>query len=73
MGYITCMGHCVICRQVFTFSPTKVPSVRVRGELEPVCEHCMAHANWLRAERGQEPLPILPGAYGPDEEWDLPA
>lgn len=68
MGYMTCMGHCVICRQVFTFSPTRVPSVCVDGELEPVCLHCMTLANILRAERGQEPLSILPGAYEPDEE-----
>jgi hypothetical protein len=66
-AYMVVMGPCVICRQVFSFSPSRVPSVRVQGELEPVCEHCMTLANTIRLEKGLEALPILPGAYEPDE------
>jgi hypothetical protein len=71
VGWLTVMAPCVVCRQVFTFSPSKVPSVVVNGEREPVCESCVTLANEIRLERGLTPFEVRLGAYEPDseDEW----
>lgn len=42
MGYAFMMGQCFSCRQVFTFNPVRVPSVRDKnGEKQPICKDCI--------------------------------
>lgn len=67
MGYMIAMGPCCICRQVFSFNPELVPSIRINGEREPVCRSCMEQGNAIRREKGLQPFAILPGAYEPEE------
>jgi hypothetical protein len=68
MAYVHCLGACVVCHRVFSFNPYRVPSVRVRGEREPVCPSCLALANDRRAAKGLDPIVPLPGAYDPEPE-----
>lgn len=72
MGYALAMGLCINCGRLFSFNPNSVPSIRVRGVREPVCRDCMAAANRARVANGLEPLPILPDAYDPVDESELP-
>lgn len=71
MGYVIAMGSCLACRQVFSFNPMRVPSIRVNGVLEPVCGACMALVNAKRVAAGVEPHPIMDGAYGACNESEL--
>lgn len=70
MAYVSVIGPCFVCKQVFSFHPNKVPSVRVNGRREPVCRACVEAANPKRAANGLEPIEVLEGAYGsaPEEE-----
>jgi hypothetical protein len=70
MPYVQCFGACIVCHRLFSFNPYRVPSVRVRGDREPVCASCLAVANRRRADRGLEPIVALPGAYDPELEGD---
>jgi hypothetical protein len=63
MSFMMCIGPCCICGGVFGFNPDRVPSLRVRGEREPVCRDCMVAANAIREIAGLQPLVILDGAY----------
>ena len=67
MGYELCMGVCIACGRVFGFNPHRVPSVRVKGEREPVCQECIEVANAKRKAAGLPELKVLPGAYEPEE------
>ena len=67
MGFMTGLGPCYVCGRVFTFSVERVPSMRVDGEREPVCQPCMVRVNRERKARGLPPHPVMAGAYGPDE------
>jgi len=69
-GFVMCMGPCLVCKNLFSFNPHRVPSYRVKGEREPICESCMKRINEQRQERGQDPFPINPDAYEalPEEE-----
>lgn len=71
MGCAICTGTCAACGRLFMFNPVRVPSVRINGEREPVCEACMNAANVERTKRGLEPFPILPDAYEPCDEAEL--
>ena len=71
MGYALAMGHCLVCRQVFSFNPVKVPSFRVDGTKEPVCRECIKQANELRIKNGVEPFIIPADAYEACEEGEL--
>jgi len=64
-GYEIALGACFGCKESFMFNPYKVPSYRYKGRREPICAVCMADANRLRVERGEEPHPIAPDAYEP--------
>ena len=73
-GYVSVLGPCVRCRRPFLFSPTRVPSIRVRGSREPVCPDCLAVLNRVRQEAGLEPWTVRPDAYDPgDPEAEVPA
>jgi hypothetical protein len=72
MGVAFCTGSCLACRRPFTFNPMRVPSLRVNGVREPICEGCMTgRINPLRVEKGLPPFEILPGAYEACDESEL--
>lgn len=68
-GYMFCMGSCINCKRTITFNPNKVPSIRVAGEREPLCEACFAKWNEIhRTSKGLDPVPLHPDAYEPEPE-----
>jgi hypothetical protein len=71
-GYITAMGPCIGCGQVFSFNPMRVPSCAVTGHREPICAGCVKRINPIRIKNGLEPIVPLPGAYEACEEGELP-
>jgi len=71
MGYAVVMSPCVGCGKTFTFNPNKVPSIRIKGVREPICEVCVTRANPERIANGLEPIVVLPGAYEPVDESEL--
>jgi len=66
-----CHGSCLVCKRFFSFNPHRVPSYRLKGEREPICESCMKRINEQRQERGQDPFPINADAYEPLPEEEL--
>lgn len=74
MGYISVLTPCVRCKQPFTCSPTKVPSIRVggKGPREPVCPECFEVLNNLRVEMGLPKWTLPKGAYEADDENEVP-
>ena len=70
MGYMMAIGECFACRQVFTFSPSRVPSVVVDGDRKPICRNCVDRANPRRVANGLPPIVPLPGAYDADADDD---
>ena len=70
-GYAIAHGLCVNCNGVFSFNPHAVPSIRVRGVREPVCQPCMNKANTERVAKGLEPFPVREDAYEPIPEDEL--
>jgi hypothetical protein len=71
MGYAFAMGPCLLCRRPFTFNPLTVPSFRVNGDREPICQSCIEAVNRKRVEAGVEPFTIAPDAYEPCDEGEL--
>ena len=71
MGIMTLYAACVNCHQLFTCSPSKVPSLIVDGTREPICLNCVNKANPIRVANGLEPIVPLPGAYEGDDEAAL--
>lgn len=68
MGYAMLLCSCINCRQTFTCNPVRVPSIRVRGEKEPLCRACAEE--WIR--RHPEAGFVIPAdAYEPCEESEL--
>jgi hypothetical protein len=55
----------------FMFNPNLVPSLRVEGVRQPICEECVERANPERIKRGLEPITVLPGAYDPVDVSEL--
>jgi len=71
MGYVLMHSNCANCNQVFAYNPHKVPSVRVGGRNNPVCQPCIVNANRLRVEKGLEPFQIAEDAYEAIPESEL--
>jgi hypothetical protein len=67
MGYMFAMGICCGCHQPFSFNPELVPSVRINGMKEPICQTCVERVNPVRQQNGLEPIRPLPRAYEPEE------
>lgn len=68
MGYMICFAPCIRCGKPFGCNPELVPSLRINGQREPICEFCHGELNSKRIEAGLEPWPApLPGAYEPEE------
>lgn len=68
MGFLYVLGPCYVCSRLFAFSATRVPSIVVEGEREPICGTCIDRANVERARTGLPPIEVLPGAFDPDED-----
>jgi hypothetical protein len=71
MGYAMMWSPCVRCGRIFGFNPHKVPSIRVNGQREPVCEGCYHVLAAIQKDRGMEVLPLSPDAYEAIEEGEL--
>lgn len=71
MGYVSVMGSCYACKNMFSFHPHFVPSLTIRGTREPFCRSCIEQANVTRAKNGMAPLTIHPLAYEACEESEL--
>jgi hypothetical protein len=71
MGYLMALVQCWACGQMFTCNPLKVPSIRVGGEREPICENCVTRANEMRAKNGMPLIEPAPDAYTYASEDDL--
>lgn len=75
MAWMAAHSACLVCRNIFSYNPDLVPSIRVNakgepdanGTREPICESCVHRANRLRAAKGLPTIPILEGAYDPQE------
>jgi len=66
-GYMFATSECFGCHRMFCYNPERVPSIRVNGVREPVCQHCVDVANPRRVKNGLAPIEVLPGAYDPEE------
>jgi hypothetical protein len=71
MGFAYCMGPCLGCGLPFVFNPVRVPSFRVKGVREPICERCMTLINAKRDAAGLPPFTIMPDAYEACDESEL--
>jgi len=67
MAYMFVTGYCYGCKNIFSFNADFVPSIRIEGEKEPICEECMKRTNVVRVEKGLSPHPIHPQAYEPQK------
>lgn len=68
MAYMFVVGQCVACHRTICFNPHHVPSLRVNGVREPLCEGC--HGEWNRIHRTSKGLPPVeahPEAWEPAE------
>lgn len=63
---VYCTGRCVGCDELFSYNPTKVPTVTEGGQPRPICGPCVERANPIREERGLNPIIVLKGAYEPE-------
>ena len=70
-GYALVFSACYGCKQTFGYNPHLVPSMRVNGIREPVCERCLTTVNIKREANGDKPHPVAPGAYEPIREEEL--
>lgn len=71
MGYGLAIAPCVSCGRTFGFNPHLVPSIRVDGVKQPLCQGCLTGLNEVRKSLGLEPWKALPGAYDPVPEGEL--
>jgi len=61
-------GFSVACRKPLSFNADRVPSIRVEGVREPLCEGCFHKWNKIhRTDKGLELIPLNPDAYEPQE------
>lgn len=68
MAFMFVIGACVNCHATIAFNPSCVPSIRVNGVREPLCQTC--HARWNeihRTSQGLEPVAIHPEAFEPED------
>jgi len=70
-GYVFATSDCYGCKNLFSYNPNLVPSVRVNGVREPICANCVERANPERIKNGLEPISVMPEAYEPCAESEL--
>jgi len=69
MGYMFLCSSCCACERVIMYNPEHVPSLRIEGNREPLCQVCANKWNHIhRLSKGLEPVPIHPLAYEPQPE-----
>lgn len=71
MGVCFAISACINCGRVFPYNPVLVPSVRVNGSREPICDRCIGPINAKRVELGLEPAVVHPNAYGACDEEEV--
>lgn len=71
MGYAFATSPCAGCHRLFSYNPMRVPSIRIQGEREPICEACVTRVNPMRIKNGLPPIVPLPGAYDACDESEL--
>lgn len=60
------MSPCGGCGNVICYNPDKVPSLRINGDREPICEPCFNRWNTIhRTDKGLEAVYKHPDAYTP--------
>ena len=62
-SFVFITGPCLTCKNIFSYHPNKVPSVRVNGVREAVCKTCIDAANIKRREIGMTDLTYADDAY----------
>lgn len=67
MSYMQAMSACVGCGRLFSYNPELVPSIRINGVREPICQACVDAANPRRIANKLEPIRVAPGAYDAQE------
>jgi hypothetical protein len=71
MGYMFCMSECAACRKMISYNPEFVPSLRLNGVKEAICEGCFVRWNTIhRTDKGLPAVPLHPQAYAPASEAD---
>ena len=72
MGYVCVTSACGSCKQIFSYHPNRVPSIRdSAGRRQPICRSCIERANPERIKNGLDPIVPLPGAYEPADENEV--
>jgi len=67
MSWLLVYCHCAGCGRPLSCNPNRVPSIRVKGEREPICRSCFVRWNEVhRVSKGLERVKLLPGAYEPE-------
>lgn len=70
-GYVFCHSACFSCGKPFAYNPNKVPSIRINGAREPICQTCVDIANPIRIKNGLSVIVPHPDAYEPMPEAEL--
>jgi hypothetical protein len=68
MGYYSLFCNCAACHQPMMCNPRLVPSIRINGIKEPICESCVSRWNLLHPDKY---FNIPSGAYDPMSEYEL--
>ena len=71
MGYALCTSACIGCGSIFSYNPMRVPSIRIKGNREPICRACVDRANPKRIANGLEPIVPADDAYEACDESEL--
>jgi hypothetical protein len=80
MGYVSAVGPCLVCRRIFSYNPTRVPSHPARdGKLVsdpsapklPICEFCIARINAERRKLGAPEWTVHADAYEAADESEV--
>jgi len=71
MGYALATSACIGCKRLFSYNPVRVPSIRINGSREPVCQRCIDVSNPKRIANGLDPIVPHPDAYIACDEGEL--
>jgi hypothetical protein len=71
MAFVNAMSPCYGCKRIFSYNPTRVPSLTIDGVKEPFCQNCINRANPVRIANGLPPIIPVTGAYEPCDESEL--
>jgi hypothetical protein len=57
------MGVCACCAAIVSFDPDRVPTIKINGQKQPLCESCVGEANARRNLLKLQPIVIPEGTY----------